>query len=145
MWRSSAISRGDRRECGQLPQRSCHSRSPTVQTRVGSPTYSSDGSYLLTSGTDGTVGLWDGETGLLLSSVQVASRPAAATFGSDLQEVVVAPLRGGPIYKWDTDLDTAIAFACGVAGRDLTKAEWRDQFGDRPYRRTCAREIGAMY
>ena len=122
-------------------------RSPVVghQTRVGSPTYSSDGSYLLTSGTDGTVGLWDGETGQLLSSVQVASRPAAATFGSDLQEVVVAPLRGGPIYKWDTDLDTAIAFACGVAGRDLTKAEWRDQFGDRPYRRTCAREIGAMY
>ena len=28
--------------------------------------------------------------------------------------------------------------ACRVAGRNLTETEWRDAFGDRPYRETCA-------
>ncbi len=27
--------------------------------------------------------------------------------------------------------------ACRTAGRDLTTTEWRDNFGDRPYRKVC--------
>ena len=30
-----------------------------------------------------------------------------------------------------------VSFACMVAGRDLTKAEWRDLLPDRPYQHVC--------
>lgn len=38
---------------------------------------------------------------------------------------------------WPTDLQTWIDFACQVAGRDLTRAEWTDLLPDRPYQDVC--------
>ena len=35
----------------------------------------------------------------------------------------------GPVQEWDTRVDNALEFACRVAGRDLTEAEWTEQFG----------------
>jgi WD40 repeat protein/class 3 adenylate cyclase/energy-coupling factor transporter ATP-binding protein EcfA2 len=39
--------------------------------------------------------------------------------------------------EWPTDLRTWVRFACRVAGRDLTRAEWRDLLPGRPYRHIC--------
>jgi hypothetical protein len=39
---------------------------------------------------------------------------------------------------WPTDLQTWVRFACRVAGRDLTRAEWKDLLPDRPYQHVCA-------
>ena len=40
--------------------------------------------------------------------------------------------------QWPTDLQTWERFACQVAGRDLTRAEWKDLLPDRPYQHVCA-------
>jgi hypothetical protein len=41
------------------------------------------------------------------------------------------------VYELDTRVAHWVEFACDVAGRNLTRAEWHDIFGDRPYRETC--------
>jgi len=35
------------------------------------------------------------------------------------------------------DLDRALDFACQMAGRDLTEAEWEDFLPAQPYRPVC--------
>lgn len=39
--------------------------------------------------------------------------------------------------EWPMDLRTWERFACQVAGRDLTRAEWKDVLPDRPYHHVC--------
>jgi WD40 repeat protein len=39
--------------------------------------------------------------------------------------------------QWPTDLPTWVRFACQVAGRDLTRAEWADLLPNRPYQHVC--------
>jgi hypothetical protein len=39
--------------------------------------------------------------------------------------------------RWNTRTETATAFACKVADRSFSEAEWREFFGDRPYEETC--------
>ena len=43
----------------------------------------------------------------------------------------------GQILEWDPRPDTGEAFACKVAGHNLTQAEWADLFPKQPYRVTC--------
>ena len=61
---------------------------------------------------------------------------AAVEFLPDAHTVIVAT-RDGAVYTWDTRVEYWIEFACRVAGRNLTDAEWHDVFGDRRYRKTC--------
>ena len=42
--------------------------------------------------------------------------------------VLIVDVGLDPVYEWDTDLEHAVDFACRVAGRDLTEAEWAAQF-----------------
>jgi WD40 repeat protein len=100
-------------------------------------TYSPDGTQLLTSGADGSNGLWDGQTGELLARVTTPQRFTEAGFESDPNTVLIAPLWGGAVYEWDTPIAYAIDYARQAAGRDFTEAEWAEQFGDRPYQDTC--------
>ena len=62
-----------------------------------------------------------------------------ASFGADDSTIVIATDSGG-LYYWDTSTAHAIEFACRLAGRDLTEAEWRQDFGDRPWQPTCPTE-----
>jgi WD40 repeat protein len=43
----------------------------------------------------------------------------------------------GRITRWDVDPESWKRRACDVAGRNLTREEWRDFVGDRPYHATC--------
>ena len=79
-----------------------------------------------------------GTTGRPVARVVTPQRYNEAGFRKDPNSVLIAPLWGGPVYEWDTRVDSALDFACGVAGRDLTEAEWTEQFGDRPYRDVCS-------
>jgi WD40 repeat protein len=100
-------------------------------------TYSPDGRRILTSASDSTAALWDGATGLVTTRVVAPTRFIGAGFLTGDQGVLVTSWFGGPAYRWDTDAGTAADFACEAAGRDLTRGEWRELFGDRPYERTC--------
>ena len=106
-------------------------------TTVWGTAYSDDGSRIVTTGEDGSVVLWDGVTGELLGSVLLPEKVVStAAFGADDSTVVIASDYDG-LYYWDTRTETAIEFACRLAGRDLTQAEWRQAFDDRPWQPTC--------
>lgn len=43
----------------------------------------------------------------------------------------------GPVLTWDLRPDKIVELACSLAGRNLTREEWEEFIGGRPYRRTC--------
>jgi WD40 repeat protein len=113
--------------------------SPTAAHRqfVDGIVFAHDGRTLVTSSFDGGVRLWDAETGASIAGVQVGQQSAAvATLPPDRQDALVAT-RDGAVYRLVTRFDQWSAFACTVAGRDLSDQEWRADFGDQPYRSTC--------
>jgi WD40 repeat protein len=100
-------------------------------------TYSPDGSRMVTTAADGSASLWDGATGDLLGTVRLPERvTASAEFASDGHTVVIATDYGS-VYLWDTSVSHASRFACRLAGRDFTRVEWGEAFGNRPYQETC--------
>ena len=99
--------------------------------------FNRSGSLLVSSGFDGTVSLVDARSGALLGSVSVPDKTlSSAEFLADGHTVLIASYNQA-IYVWDTRSAHALAFACQAAGRQLTRAEWRDAFADEPYQRVC--------
>jgi WD40 repeat protein/DNA-binding SARP family transcriptional activator/energy-coupling factor transporter ATP-binding protein EcfA2 len=102
--------------------------------------FSPDSSRLVSGAKDGSVSLWDAHTLDLLGTVTISpeDRPVAAiptfTGGSD---VVTIAGYDGKRYRWDTRIAQTIAYACAMAGRNLTPDEWTQAFGNRPYEKTC--------
>ena len=41
------------------------------------------------------------------------------------------------VYRWETDLDRALEFACQMAGRSLTEEEWEEFLPAQPYQAVC--------
>ena len=99
---------------------------------------SPDGRTLLTTGTDGRLRLWD------LASRRPIGRPlpgpedvpAIATFAPD-GDRILAVYANGRGYRWDVRPSAWMDHACQVAGRRLTRKEWRDVLADRPYQPAC--------
>ncbi len=100
--------------------------------------YAADGATFVTSSFDGGLRAWDGSTGAVLGTATAGANdhPAFAAVLPDGHDAIAAS-PDGAVYRWDTRLDRWIDFACALAGRNLTDAEWRDAFGDQPYRQTC--------
>jgi WD40 repeat protein/DNA-binding SARP family transcriptional activator len=97
-----------------------------------------DDSALASSGGDGSVSLMDGDTGQPLGAVLTPGRAmVGADFTSDGQSLVIASNNQG-VYEWDTRVSAAVAAACQMAGRDLSREEWKVSFSGSTYRRTCA-------
>ncbi len=102
--------------------------------------FSPDGTRIVSGAADGTVSLWDAQSLDLLGSIatSTADKPVAVspsfTGGSD---IVTIAAYDGSTYRWDTRIDQTIAYACTMAGRNLTNDEWNQAFGDRPYEKTC--------
>jgi WD40 repeat protein len=98
--------------------------------------FSPDGTTMVVSSHDGSTTLWD-----LRSRKQVGSsfpqRPNVITSpvfepnGKLLLEYLA------DAAQWPTDVGSWVRFACQVAGRDLTPAEWHDILPARPYMRVC--------
>jgi hypothetical protein len=64
-------------------------------------------------------------------------RNLGAGLVDDGHSVLIPSEGSGPVYRWDTRTESATAFACRLAGRAFTEAEWAEFFGDRPYEATC--------
>ena len=120
---------------------------PPVQghdTDTDSVMFSSDGKQVATAAVDGSVSLWDGLTGNLLGTVGLPEHsPAVAAFRYGDQDLMIASAAGG-VYNWNTSEHEAIASACSLAGRTLTRAEWKEFVGGH-YRPRCPRDNSQMF
>jgi WD40 repeat protein len=99
----------------------------------------SEGQYLVSGGADGSVLVWNLDTGEpvappLLGSVEMETM-AVSPDGSLL--ALGALDTSGLVYLWDLDLTPWSDRACAIANRNLTDAEWRQYLGETPYRTTC--------
>jgi WD40 repeat protein len=115
-------------------------RSSSLGAEVWSLNYSDDGELLVSGAEDGGVSLWDAATLELLGTVYPPHLgkpvPAGAQFIGDTHDVAIAS-HDGRVYRWETDLDRALDFACQMAGRNLTEAEWAEFLPAQPYQSVC--------
>ena len=97
---------------------------------------SPDGRLLAVAATDGTAAVWDLRTRTRLGeSFKVAKGLVPAVAFKPDGRLIVGELVSA--IEWPLDRPTLQRFACRVAGRDFTRAEWEDVLPNQPYRRVC--------
>jgi len=102
--------------------------------------FSPDGRWLATAATDRKARLWDlsSET-LVTTSVALvghADAVLAVTFEPSGRWLFTAGA-DGTIRRWRLRREDLVDLACRLAGRNLTREEWRQYLGGEPYRKTC--------
>lgn len=104
---------------------------------VESVTFAPDKATFVTTGRDGVVELWDRATQKLLGAVSPLgpNRRVRASF-LDADKVLLA-YDMGEVLEWDPRPTAWEAYACKLAGRNLSQAEWSDLFPGQTYRQTC--------
>jgi WD40 repeat protein/class 3 adenylate cyclase/tRNA A-37 threonylcarbamoyl transferase component Bud32 len=114
-------------------------RGPLIEVgkdEINPVSFSPDGRLLAASAADQTATVWDlaSRTRLGTTFPTVQGVVPAAQFAPD-GDLVIAYLADA--VKWPMDPRTWKRFACTVAGRDLTAAEWDDILPDRDHQRVC--------
>jgi WD40 repeat protein/class 3 adenylate cyclase/tRNA A-37 threonylcarbamoyl transferase component Bud32 len=94
--------------------------------------FSPDGRLLAASSADETATVWD-----LVSRKRLGTTFPDVFVGQFAPDGDLAIAHNEDIVKWPMDPRKWVQFACQVAGRDLTPAEWSDILPDREYRRVC--------
>ena len=103
---------------------------------VASVAFSHDGGTFAASSNDGTASLWDLRSRKRLGNPfppYPGAIPAIAFEPNG--RLLMIPLSNA--FEWPTDVKSWERFACRVAGRDLTPAEWHDLLPARAYRPVC--------
>jgi WD40 repeat protein len=98
--------------------------------------FSPNGRLFAASSADQTTTLWDLRARKRLGNpfpIEQGSIPVARFAPGG--ELVIDNLTDTVL--WPTDVQRWMRFACQVAGRDLTRAEWSGLLPDRPYQRIC--------
>jgi hypothetical protein len=115
---------------------------------------SQDGQTIVTGGTGGALSFFDAKS---LAREGDRLPVGAASFGGGLfawqgPNGTVVGFASDPSHK-DSDLErwftlsvdpaTLVRTACGLAGADITQAQWQRYVGDRPYRSVCTAATNA--
>jgi WD40 repeat protein len=99
--------------------------------------WSSDGSGLLVNIGSG-LQLWDARRGIEIARVELPVGEVSAAAGFAEDGTITIATQAGNIYRWDASAEAAADFACRVAGRDISPAEWRNALGNRPIQSVCS-------
>lgn len=120
---------------------------PGTGTQVGSPlevatgtvdpiSFSPDGRLVVATSTDKASTLWDLESRKRLgTSFAVEENSIPVVRFAPNGDLVIDNLADTAV--WPTDLGAWERFACQVAGRDLTRAEWNELLPNRRYQHVC--------
>jgi len=112
---------------------------------VDSVAWSSDGSRLVTGGSDGTVRLYDARTGeqigtpLPVPGADLSPGPSSflyVTFSAG-GRTIVATDTAGRVWLYPATAAGWEAYACRLASRQLTLAEWSQFLPGHTYRKVC--------
>jgi WD40 repeat protein len=100
---------------------------------------SPDGRTLATTSLDGTTRLWDVASSRAIGTPLpgIAQHWVSAAF-VDGGKGLVTVSDTGRGYLWDVSPQSWARRACDIAGRVLTRAEWKDALPDRSYAPACA-------
>ena len=104
--------------------------------RVEAVSFGLDDTILATGGSGGVL-LWDVATGRRLGDPLPAPGNTAIVFDIAGRTLITGS-DAGDVVVWTIDPDRWDELACGVAGRPLSRDEWRRYLGDRPYQAACA-------
>lgn len=103
--------------------------------------FTPDGTLLVQSYNQ-TITLWDVRARGLYVAPMVEPSSVLATYVSGDGKLLVAfEANGSVVVRYLKEADWQ-AGACGIAGRNLTKAEWAQFFGGEPYHKTCPQFSG---
>jgi len=116
-------------------------------TYLDSVDWNSSGSRLVTGGIDGTVRLFDASTGRQIgSSLPVPGANLGngslgylyASFSPDGRTIVVTDTTGR-VWLYPATTAGWVRYACRLANRELTRAEWSTFVPGHPYQQICPR------
>ncbi|MGZ5417471.1 MAG: nSTAND1 domain-containing NTPase [Nocardioides sp.] len=116
-----------------------HTADPVHNGQLTQVEWLPDGRTVVTTGTDGMVSLYDAERGLARVAMPASAEPGDGyTYLLSLSEDEVTATTGAMAGRtYPLDPNRWLAYACLVAGRDLTEDEWASYLGDLRYERTC--------
>jgi WD40 repeat protein len=112
---------------------------------VYSVSWSRDGSRLVTAGSDGTLRLYDARTGQQIGTSlpvpgadlnSATSSYLYVTFSPD-GRTIAATDTAGRVWLYPATAARWEAYACRLANRQLTRAEWSQFLPGHPYRQAC--------
>ena len=99
--------------------------------------YSPDGKLVVASLRDSSTRLIDLVSGQQLgNSFPIQGGVFTAPMFTATDDLLILYL--GTATDWPTSVDAWERYACQVAGRDFTHAEWENALPNRPYRQVCA-------
>ncbi len=98
----------------------------------------SAGGHVVETPGAGTVDLWDARTLAHLGTLQVgAGDQVPDALGLPDGHTLLIAHPDGDLFTWDLRPGHLLKAACDLAGRNLTRGEWKSLVGSRPYDRTC--------